>query len=196
MKATPKHSSGYSSHYSPRHFSSRSYKKTTVALLLLLSYICLTAGQVSAKLAGSVMQLEEASKTTAIDQGTGNGAGGGAVNGTGGGIDTPAETGNGAGSRLPARLRDALSGPKAASLAITFALGTYVFFLLRGLLWVFLLRKLSLVSYGEVRQKKAAEKSAPPAAEAKPPLAGETATPQSVDTNTPQSVDTTARKTE
>src|SRR6056297_198228 len=247
MKATPKHSSGYSSHYSPRHFSSRPYKKTTVALLLLLSYICLTAGQVSAKLAGSVMQLEEASKTIAVDNGTGNGAGGGAVNGTGGGIDSPAETGNGAGSRLPARLRDALSGPKAASLAITFALGTYVFFLLRGLLWVFLLRKLklvlayplmsigyvlvlgisflffnetltvgkmvgalllmtgvSLVSYGEVRQKKAAEKSAPPAAEAKPPLtaepkpplAGETATPQSVDTNTPQSVDTTARKTE
>lgn len=131
------------------------YKKNTVAILLLLSYLCLTAGQASAKLAGMVLGSKQV-----------------------------------------------ISGIPASHLALAFVLGTYFFFLLRGLLWVFLLRKLklvlayplmsigyvlvlavsflffnevltvgkvvgalllmtgvSLVSYGEVRQKKAAEKS-------------------------------------
>ena len=133
----------------------RPYKKNTVAILLLLSYLCLTAGQVSAKLAGMVLSSKQV-----------------------------------------------ISGIPSPQLALAFAFGTYFFFLLRGLLWVFLLRKLklvlayplmsigyilvlavsflffkepltvgkmagalllmsgvSLVSYGEVQQKKAAEKS-------------------------------------
>jgi drug/metabolite transporter (DMT)-like permease len=109
------------------HLSSRPYKKTTVALLLLLSYICLTAGQVSAKLAGTVLQPEAGRETTAIDPGAGGGAG---------------EVG-----RLAPAVIEALtqSGLRAAQLALIFAVGTYVFFLLRGLLWIFLLRKLKLV---------------------------------------------------
>jgi drug/metabolite transporter (DMT)-like permease len=133
----------------------RPYKKNTVAILLLLSYLCLTAGQVSAKMAGMVLSSKQV-----------------------------------------------ISGIPAPQLALAFAFGTYFFFLLRGLLWVFLLRKLKLVlayplmsigyilvlvvsflffnetvtvgkivgalllmsgvilvAYGEVRQKKAAEKS-------------------------------------
>src|SRR6056297_2035610 len=131
------------------------YKKNTVAILLLLSYLCLTAGQISAKLAGMVLSSKQV-----------------------------------------------ISGIPSPQLALAFAFGTYFFFLLRGLLWIFLLRKLklvlayplmsigyilvlavsflffkepltvgkmagalllmsgvSLVSYGEVQQKKAAEKS-------------------------------------
>ncbi|MFW5712680.1 MAG: hypothetical protein ACOCZA_12125 [Spirochaetota bacterium] len=94
------------------HPSGRPYKKTTVAALLLLSYLCLTAGQVSAKLAGTVVGA----------------ASGGAAEGA-------------------AELIDAIlqSGARASHLALAFAVGTYAFFLLRGLLWVFLLRKLKLV---------------------------------------------------
>ncbi len=153
----------------PQQQSSHAYKKSTVAILLLLSYLCLTAGQVSAKLAGTVLGPEGA------------------------------ETG----SRLAPGLIEKLSGSQIAHLALAFAIGTYVFFLLRGLLWVFLLRKLklvlayplmslgyilvlaasfflfhetltlsklggallimsgvSLVSFGEVRQKKADQKKA------------------------------------
>lgn len=132
------------------------YKKNTVAIMLVLSYLCLTAGQVSAKLAGMVLGSTQV-----------------------------------------------ISGIPSPQLALIFAFGTYFFFLLRGLLWVFLLRKLklvlayplmsigyvlvlvvsflffkepltvgkmvgalllmtgvSLVSYGEMRQKRAAERSA------------------------------------
>ena len=139
----------------------RAYKKNTVAILLLLSYLCLTAGQVSAKLAGMVLSPKHV-----------------------------------------------ISGIPSPQLALAFAFGTYFFFLLRGLLWVFLLRKLklvlayplmsigyilvlvvsflffkepltvgkmagalllmtgvSLVSYGEVRQKKAVERAAERSAE-------------------------------
>src|SRR6056297_1992601 len=137
------------------------YKKNTVAILLLLSYLCLTAGQVSAKLAGMVLGSTQV-----------------------------------------------ISGIPSPHLALAFGFGTYFFFLLRGLLWVFLLRKLklvlayplmsigyilvlavsflffkepltvgkmagalllmtgvSLVSYGEVRQKKAVERAAERSAE-------------------------------
>src|SRR6056297_92374 len=137
------------------------YKKNTVAILLLLSYLCLTAGQISAKLAGMVLSSKQV-----------------------------------------------ISGIPSPQLVLAFAFGTYFFFLLRGLLWVFLLRKLklvlayplmsigyilvlvvsflffkepltvgkmagalllmtgvSLVSYGEVRQKKAAERAAEGSAE-------------------------------
>lgn len=99
----------------PDRPSRRPYKKTTVAALLLLSYLCLTAGQISAKLAGSVV-----------------GAASGGV----------AEAGSQAASRIDALLQ---SGVRTAHLGLVFAVGTYAFFLLRGLLWVFLLRKLKLV---------------------------------------------------
>lgn len=102
--------------------SSRPYKKNTVAVLLLLSYLCLTAGQISAKLAGSAMSM-------------GSAAGGA---GSGGAV----EAGSQAASLIDALLQ---SGLRAAHLGLIFAVGTYVFFLLRGLLWVFLLRKLKLV---------------------------------------------------
>lgn len=99
------------SKHDPHDPSKRPYKKNTVALFLLLSYLCLTAGQVSAKLAGIVMSPDDSQ----------------------------------AGSRLAPELIEALAGSQAAHLALVFGIGTYAFFLLRGLLWVFLLRKLKLV---------------------------------------------------
>ncbi len=122
--------------------SKRPYKKTTVAILLLLSYLCLTAGQVSAKLAGTVMSPAGSSTSNLSSSPTSSPAG---DPGSAGGRPSGGPIVGPRGSRLAPELIEALSGSQAAHLALAFAIGTYFFFLLRGLLWVFLLRKLKLV---------------------------------------------------